>query len=105
MIGIEFLAAEPVASDGLQLLDPILTLSTPTVSAFIQPARITAVDARNLLDQISNKSAEDWLLYARALEFEADQPQVTIAERQQYKIRAAEIRVKYDFSLEYDFGE
>ena len=64
-----------------------------------------AAEARALLDQLPSKGAEDWLLYARALEVEADLPQTTIDDRSELKTRAAEIRQEYNFSLEYDFGE
>lgn len=63
------------------------------------------VEARALLDQLTTKSAEDWLLYARALEAEAELPETTIIDQQQLKARATELRVKNNFSLEYDFGE
>jgi len=63
------------------------------------------IEARVLLDQLPRKGAEDWLLYARALEVEADLPQTTINDRQELKSRAAEIRLQHNFSLEYDFGE
>ena len=63
------------------------------------------IEARTLLDQLPRKGAEDWLLYARALEVEADLPQTTINDRQELKRRAAEIRLQHNFSLEYDFGE
>ena len=57
------------------------------------------------MDQLSTKSAEDWLLYARALEAEVALPQTTINDREELMQRAVEIRMKYDISLEYDFGE
>ena len=63
------------------------------------------VEARTLLNHLSTKGAEDWLLYARTLEVEADLPQTTINDRQELTTRAAEIRIKYNFSLEYDFSE
>ncbi|MGD0104306.1 MAG: hypothetical protein ABSC06_09740 [Rhodopila sp.] len=63
------------------------------------------VEARALLDRLSNKGAEDWLLYARALEVEANLPQTTIDDRRDSIKRASEIRQEYNFSLEYDFGE
>lgn len=63
------------------------------------------VEARALLDQLPSKSVEDWLLYAHALEVEADLPQTTINDRQEHMRRAAEIRREHNFPLEYDFGE
>jgi tetratricopeptide (TPR) repeat protein len=62
-------------------------------------------EARKLLEQIPRKSAEDWLLYAHALEVEADLPETTIRERQELKARVAELRSEHSFSFEYDFGE
>jgi hypothetical protein len=67
--------------------------------------RKRTVEARALLDQLPSKSAEDWLLYAHALEVEADLPQTTISDRQEFKRRAAELRLEHNFSLEFDFGE
>ena len=63
------------------------------------------VEARELLEGLSNKSAEDWLLYARALEVQADLPETTLDDRQEFKFEATEIRLKYNFALEYDFAE
>jgi len=62
-------------------------------------------EARALLDELPGKSAEDWILYARALEMEADMPGTPLDERQKMQAQAAEIRKKYSFTLEYDFGE
>jgi predicted Zn-dependent protease len=62
-------------------------------------------EAHALLDTLLSKSAEDWLLYARALEVEADLPETTINDRQEMKKRAGEIRLQYNFALEYDFTD
>lgn len=62
-------------------------------------------EARTLLDQLPNKGPEDWLLYARALEAEAELPLTTLSNRQEFRRHATEIRVQYNFALEYDFEE
>jgi len=62
-------------------------------------------EARTLLDQLTNRGPEDWLLYARALEVESDLPQTGIDDRNELKRRATQIRLKHNFALEYDFEE
>jgi uncharacterized protein HemY len=62
-------------------------------------------EARELLDTLASKSAEDWLLYARALEIQSELPETTLDERQAMRTEATEIRLRHNFSLEYDFGE
>jgi tetratricopeptide (TPR) repeat protein len=61
--------------------------------------------ARTLLDGLARRSGEDWILYARALDTEADLPETPIHIRAELKARAAELRVQYNFALEYDVGD
>jgi tetratricopeptide (TPR) repeat protein len=51
-------------------------------------------EARELLDTLASKSAEDWLLYARALEIQSELPETTLDERQAMRTEATEIRLK-----------
>lgn len=62
-------------------------------------------EARASLSQLPTKSPEDWLLFAHALDVEADLPQTSVADRELWKREAAEIRLKHNFALEYDFSE
>lgn len=61
--------------------------------------------ARELLDSLPQKSAEDLMLYARALDVEAELPETTLPQRQEHHARAAEIRAHNNFALEYDYGD
>jgi tetratricopeptide (TPR) repeat protein len=62
-------------------------------------------EARVLLDKLSNKGAEEWILYARALEVESDLPETLLVDRSELKRRATELRALNNFAFEYDFGE
>jgi tetratricopeptide (TPR) repeat protein len=62
-------------------------------------------EARKLLDTIPSKGPEEWMLYARALDNEADMPETLLADGQEFRRRAAELRAQYNFALEYDFAD
>ncbi|UPJ50271.1 TIR domain-containing protein [Bradyrhizobium sp. 200] len=63
------------------------------------------VEARKLLDTLPSKGPEEWMLYARALDNEADMPNILLADAQESRRRAAELRAQYNFALEYDFAD
>jgi hypothetical protein len=62
-------------------------------------------EARVVLDKLSNKGPEEWMLYARALDAEADLPGTLLTDAQELRRRAAELRIEYKFVLEYDFAD
>lgn len=62
-------------------------------------------EARALLGDVAGMGPEDRLLYARALEIEAELPTTSLPDKNAFKDRAAEIRRENNFWLEYDFGD
>lgn len=62
-------------------------------------------EARAVLDKIPSKGPEEWMLYARALDGEAELPDTLLTEGQELRRRAAELRAEYNFALEYDFAD
>jgi hypothetical protein len=62
-------------------------------------------EARAALDKIPNKGPEEWILYARALDAEAELPDTLLTDSQEFRRRAAELRAEYNFALEYDFAD
>ncbi len=63
------------------------------------------IAARKIIDGLSQKSAEDLILYARALDVQADLPETTIPERQELHTQATKLREQNNFALEYDYGD
>lgn len=63
-----------------------------------QPAK-----ARLLLDNVNPLSPSDWMLYARALEMEAELPATSLKDRQPLRTQAAEIRLRHKYASEDDF--
>lgn len=91
---IDFVSEFPAWSDALAHLKASLLIEQK------RPG-----EARKLLDAIATKGPEEWILFARALDSEADLPDTLLVDAQELRRRAAEIRAQYNFALEYDFAE
>lgn len=87
---IEFIAQLPGWKDASLRLQASLLVEQKMPSA-----------AREILDALS-MGPEDRLLYARALEVEADLPSTPLHASKEFRERAAEIRAANNFALEYD---
>jgi tetratricopeptide (TPR) repeat protein len=89
---IDFVKEFPAWRDGTAHLEASLLIEQK------RPA-----EARLVLDKISSKGPEEWMLYARALDAEAELPDTLLTDSQEFRRRAAELRAEYHFALEYDF--
>ena len=61
--------------------------------------------AKDVLNNITEKSAEDWLLLARYCDAKARLPGTLLTERNELQTTAQELRVRYRFHFDFDFDE
>ncbi|MGJ4897690.1 TIR domain-containing protein [Bradyrhizobium oligotrophicum] len=91
---IDFVKSFPGSSDAVVSLD---------ASLLIEQKR--PKDARQLLDKLPEKGPEEWILYAKALEVEAELAETLAPDAIELRRMAAQIRADYNFAFEYDFAE
>jgi hypothetical protein len=62
-------------------------------------------EALALLDKIQGKGPEEWILYARALDTNAELSDTLVTDAMELRRRAAQLRAEYNFTLEYEFAD
>lgn len=91
---IEFLSSLPAWSQAAERCRVIRQIAAGNLEA-----------AKEILDGIKAKSAEDWLLEARYLEAKARLPATLLIEKNDLQAEAQEIRVRHRFHFDFDFED